>query len=202
MKLFFSTFISSLIQILLFGFIPFIWWRFRANDQTFFNWLGLKKVPKEKIKLVIVKSLIVLTIYVSVTLYILFIFKDLNTATDEFIGLGIIGLIPGIIYAFFHTAFSEEILFRGFLLKRIKNKLGFKKANIIQGFLFALLHVVFFINHASIYQLILLTLMTWSIAIFMGYINEKEADGSIIPSWLIHSASNLITVIIVLFNLV
>jgi hypothetical protein len=32
-----------------------------------------------------------------------------------------------------------------------------------------------------------------------GYLNEKKADGSIIPSWIAHGLANLITYITVAF---
>lgn len=35
-----------------------------------------------------------------------------------------------------------------------------------------------------------------SIAYSMGYINEQKADGSILPSWLIHGVSNLFSAIL------
>lgn len=35
----------------------------------------------------------------------------------------------------------------------------------------------------------------------MGWINEKQSDGSIVPSWLLHGLANLIASIIAMFNL-
>ncbi len=45
MKLFFSKVISSILQILLFSLIPFIWWLVTARkQQKFTEWIGLKKI--------------------------------------------------------------------------------------------------------------------------------------------------------------
>ena len=45
--------------------------------------------------------------------------KGIETATSEFTGLGIMAIPAIVVYAAFNTAFPEELLFRGFLLKRL-----------------------------------------------------------------------------------
>lgn len=36
----------------------------------------------------------------------------------------------------------------------------------------------------------------------MGYLNEKKAGGSILPSWIIHGLSNLFSSVISMLNLI
>lgn len=74
----------------------------------------------------------------------LYILKDVDMATSDFTCLGIQALPAIIVYAVFNTAFSEELLFRDFLLKRLNNHFGFVTANIIQAALFGLLHGIMF----------------------------------------------------------
>ncbi|WP_455618342.1 hypothetical protein [Eisenbergiella sp.] len=50
-----------------------------------------------------------------------------------------------------------------------------------------------FVSEAGYLKAILLTAFTAAIAWTMGYINEKKADGSIYPSWLIHGATNILS---------
>ena len=88
---------------------------------------------------------------------ILFLIENIDTATSDFAGMGLSALPSAILYAFVQTAFAEEILFRGFLLKRLVAKLGFKNGNAIQSILFGLLHGI-----------------------------ENKASGSIMPSVLYH----------------
>lgn len=112
-------------------------------------------------------------------------------ATTEFAGLGVRAILPVIVYAVFNTAFSEELLFRGFLLKRIENKFGFFAGNTVQAVLFGLLHGVMFFPLAGVAKAVWVITVTGSIAWFMGYINERKAGGSILPSWIIHALSNI-----------
>lgn len=174
----------------------------KRKQEKFFNWIGLKKIKKEQLKAIICRTLIVIIAFLLLSIYMIFITKDISTATSQFDGLGLKGLISAIIYSFVQTSFTEEIFFRGFILKRVKNKFGFTTANIIQSILFALLHCAMFFTLTSILNVILITLFTGLIALAMGYINEKESDGSIYPSWCIHGIANLFSSIVALFNII
>ena len=203
MNLFITILLSSIIQIVLIGVIPFIWWLLtKRKQEKFFCWIGLKKIKKEQLKTIICRTLIVTIAFLLLSIYMIFITKDISTATSQFDGLGVKGLIPAIIYSFIQTSFTEEIFFRGFLLKRIKNKFGFTTANIVQSLLFALLHCAMFLTLTSLFNVILITLFTGLIALAMGYINEKESEGSIYPSWCIHGIANWFSSIVALFNII
>ena len=56
-----------------------------------------------------------------------------------------------------------------------------------------------FVSAAGFLKAILLTVFTAAIAWTMGYINEKKADGSILPGWLIHGATNILSGILSAF---
>lgn len=203
MNLFINILLNSVIQIVLIGVIPFIWWLLtKRKQENFFWWIGLKKIKKEQLKSIICRTLIVIIAFLLLSIYMIFITKDISTATSQFDGLGVKGLISALIYSFVQTSFTEEIFFRGFLLKRIKNKFGFITANIVQSILFALLHCAMFFTLTSLFNVILITLLTGLIALAMGYINEKESEGSIYPSWCIHGIANLFSSIVALFNII
>ena len=191
MSLAINKIISSLLQIIIFSIIPFLFWYFSARKQeSFREWIGLKKIKGgKKTALVII---IVTTFYLLISLILLNSLKNIENATTEFQGLRFAALPAIFIYAVFNTSFPEEILFRGFILKRLASKLGFIKANFIQSLLFSLLHGVMFFPLVGNLKSILIILMTGFIALAMGYINEKLSGGSIIPSWIIHAISNLI----------
>ena len=110
--------------------------------------------------------------------------------------------MPALIYAIFNTALPEEILFRGFLLKRIASKFGYMIANIIQSTIFGLLHGFMFFYVLGIVKTIVIIFFTGIIAFAMGYINEKKANGSILPSWFIHALSNIFASIVAMFSLI
>ena len=174
----------------------------KKKARKLFLLVRLEKNKKRTIKTIIGRTIIVIIAFLLLSIYMIFITKDISTATSQFDGLGVKGLISALIYSFVQTSFTEEIFFRGFLLKRIKNKFGFITANIVQSILFALLHCAMFFTLTSLFNVILITLLTGLIALAMGYINEKESEGSIYPSWCIHGIANLFSSIVALFNII
>ena len=183
MELFVSKVVSSVVEILLFSAIPFIWWLITARKkQGFGKWIGLKKPAG---------GIVVIVAFLLLGAYSLWIVKGIETATSDFSGLGFAAIPAILVYAAFNTALPEEILFRGFLLKRMQNKLRFPVANGIQALLFGLLHAVMFFNLVGAVKAVIILAFTTVIAWLMGYINEKNADGSILPSWIIHMIANV-----------
>lgn len=190
MNLFVSKVMSSVLQIILFMIVPFIWWLVTARKkQKFMEWIGLKKI--EGGTKTLMATLLVAVAFLFAGVLTLYAIGNVKIATSEFAGLGGVAIPAIIIYAAFNTAFPEELLFRGFLLKRLENKLGFNIANAIQALLFGLLHGAMFFSPVGVIKAILIIAFTGVIAWFMGYINEKYSNGSIIPSWIIHTISNL-----------
>ena len=190
MNLFVSKVMSSVLQIILFMIVPFIWWLVTARKkQKFMEWIGLKKI--EGGTKTLMATLLVAVAFLFAGVLTLYAIGNVKTATSEFAGLGGVAIPAIIIYAAFNTAFPEELLIRGFLLKRLENKLGFNIANAIQALLFGLLHGAMFFSLVGVIKAILIIAFTGVIAWFMGYINEKYSNGSIIPSWIIHTISNL-----------
>ena len=199
MNLFLNILVSSAIQIIVMGLIPFIWWLVTAREkETFFAWIGLKNF--KEMKKVGIQAIIASMMFLLLSLYLLVITKDMETATSQFSGLGVSGIVGAVVYSFIQTSFTEELFFRGFLLKRLGHKFGFFAGNIIQSILFALLHCAMFISLANVFHVVLITLFTGVIAFVMGWINEKEAEGSILTSCCIHGVSNLVSSIVSFFS--
>ncbi|MDE6005524.1 MAG: CPBP family intramembrane metalloprotease [Oscillospiraceae bacterium] len=192
MNLLTQKILSSIVQILLFALIPFIWWCITARRKiNFFQWIGIKRIasPKEnKTALWIVGTTIV---FLAVSVFILYTVRNIETATSEFLGLGMKALPAVLVYAVLNTSFPEELLFRGFLLKRLSHKFGFLIGNAVQSLLFGLLHGAMFFMLTDIPRAILIIGFTGGIAWCMGYVNEQKADGSILPSWCIHAIANI-----------
>ncbi|MCR4946449.1 MAG: CPBP family intramembrane metalloprotease [Lachnospiraceae bacterium] len=192
MSLFISKLISSTIQIILFSLIPFIWWLVKARKkENFFHWIGLKGIEDLKKNKTYLWIAGIAAAFVGLAVFMLYSLKGVETATSDFAGLGAAALPAIFVYAVFNTALSEEILFRGFLLKRISNKFGLTAGNIIQGVLFGLLHGVMFFSTVGAVKAVIIICFTGVIGISMGYVNEKKAGGSIIPGWCIHAIANI-----------
>lgn len=192
MNLLIQTLINSIIQIALFSLIPFIWWLIMARKKmNFFEWIGLKKIRDARENKTLIWTIGAIVLFLALAVFMLISVRGVETATSEFAGLGL-GAVPAVlVYAILKTALPEEIVFRGFILKRISKKFGFAAGNLIQALLFGLMHGVMFFGTAGFVKAILITLFTGSIGWLMGFINEKKAGGSIIPSWSIHAAANI-----------
>ncbi len=200
MELFINKLLSGIIQVAVFSAIPFIFWIFfYRNKETFFKWIGVKSIEISKIKEVVKYSMLVLLFYFPLSYFILKILEDVEVASSEFTGLGIVALPSVLVYAFITTGLSEEILFRGFLLKRFSNKFDLKLGNIIQASLFALIHGIMFFTLTNVTNTIIIIIFTAVIGWIMGYINEEKADGSIVPSWILHGISNVFACLLTLF---
>lgn len=198
-----SKIISSIIEIILISFLPFIWWLISAKKkENFFNWIGLKKIDNKNKKSTLINTIVISLVFMTVSILTLYLIKDIETATSEFKGLGISALLPALIYAIFNTSLPEEIFFRGFLLKRLSNKFGFRIANVIQSIIFGLLHGIMFFGLVGVVKAIIIILFTGIVAYAMGYVNEKKSNGSILPSWFIHALSNIFASIIAMFSII
>ena len=205
MNLFFSELLSAVVQLVIFSIIPLFWWLFTARKNiNFFEWIGLKRINindgNEKRKFTLLMFLCFI-LYCIIGVFILYMIKDVNTATSTFTGLKFYGIPAALVYAILKTSLSEEIIFRGFLLKIISRKFGFKIGNAIQGFLFGLMHVLLFIN-IGIIRIILIGIFTGSLGWFIGYINEKKGNGSILPGWIIHAVANIFSSFVSLFSII
>ncbi|SMC63329.1 CAAX protease self-immunity [Oscillospiraceae bacterium] len=187
-----SIIISSVIQVALFTLIPFIWWLITARKKmSFFSWIGLKKIEDAKDKKTALWTAVTAVLFLAVSVLILTSLKGVEMATSEFAGLGAKAIPSILIYAAFQTALAEEIVFRGFLLKRISNKFGFAAGNTIQAVIFGLMHGIMFFSAVDPLKATLITAFTGAIGWAMGFINEKKAGGSLIPSWTIHTCANI-----------
>ncbi len=195
--------ISSIVEIVLMSLVPFIWWLVTSRKkEKFLKWIGIKGIENENKKVTWISTLVISLLFIPVSIYTLYIIKDIETATSEFKGLGISALLPALIYAVFNTSLPEEIFFRGFLLKRLSNKVGYRIANIVQSMIFGLLHGIMFFSLVGIFKAIIIIVCTGAVAFAMGYVNEKKANGSILPSWFIHALSNIFASVIAMFSVI
>ena len=192
MQLFIQKIISSIVQIIIFTVIPLIWWFVTARkEQNFLQWIGFRRIEKENRKQTAVWTAAVTGAFFLVGFLTLLFLRGTETAASDFAGMGLSALPAILVYAVIQTALSEEIVFRGFLLKRIAKKFGDNAGITIQAVLFGLMHGIMFFSSVGAAKALLITALTGGIGWFMGYINEKKANGSIIPGWCIHACANI-----------
>ena len=143
--MFVNELVGALVQLVLFAAVPFIVWLIFARKKcNFFEWIGLKS-PKHEGNLLVTILVTVLSVafYIALTSYITKKYSEgLTTAGSDFAGKGFAAFPAVLAYGFIRTGLSEELLFRGFFLKRIGSKFGFAVGNTVQALLFGLLHGV------------------------------------------------------------
>jgi membrane protease YdiL (CAAX protease family) len=195
-----DQFISSIIQLVAFSLIPFIWWCVTARaKESFLRWLGFVKPQTDHPKALVwlVSAGFIATVLLGGLQW--WLTRDVTTAYARFEGLGMAG-IPGVmLMAGIQTSLSEEILFRGFLLKRLMSKLGFPAAAVIQAILFGFIHLAFAWGQVGIPEGIAVVVYPMIPALIIAYINEKKAGGSILPGWIIHGTANAFYGLVQLF---
>ena len=195
MVLFINELLNSAATIGAMLLLPVIWWFATARGEWgFFSWIGLKGIQTEN-KASLLLWLGAATVMFGLTgLLLHWVVKGNGTvlATSRFFGLGWVALPAIVVCAAFSTSLWEECLFRGFLLKRLAHHWNFSIGNMLQAAVFGLMHGVMFFASAGTLRAVAVTILTGTIGWGLGYLNEKQADGSIFPSWAIHALSNLV----------
>jgi len=200
--------ISAVLQILVFTLIPFVVYLVKQKSaKGFLTYIGLKKSNKKANLLALLVCL-----FIALPLLVLSlsdpglkeIMTNPNSVTGKFrqMGFSTEALAYVIIAAIFKTSFSEEILFRGFIAKRLINITNYKTGNILQAIIFGAIHTALFMTISSnIFYLAIIFIFPTIGAYFQVYLNEKVANGSIIPGWIAHGLGNLISYSVVGFLL-
>ncbi|MFR0581426.1 lysostaphin resistance A-like protein [Limosilactobacillus mucosae] len=186
--------LSAGFELLTFSLVPACWWLITARKQiSFAQWIGLKAIPKKNRTKVWGWASVTSLGLLLLSIVLLKNVGTAHTAVSDFANQGWRVLPAVLVYAVLGTSLPEELLFRGFLLKRLATRFGFAIGNLIQALLFGLLHSVILINQLGLLSALGIGWFTLLIAWLMGFINEKSATGSIYPSWLIHALANFLT---------
>ena len=197
---------STILQILLFTLIPFLVYLIsKRSVKEFFIYIGFKPTTHKAYSLGFLLSLLLALPILALTLVnpeYKAIMIDPGSISGAIRNTGFSGeaIATILIVAIFKTSLAEEILFRGFIAKRLINITNFQIGNIIQAVLFGILHVFIFVSISkSILLLTLIFLFPAAFAYFIVYLNEKVGDGSIIPGWIAHGSANFISYNVVAF---
>ena len=170
--------ISAFIQILFIILLPSIWWFLIVRGKVSFGeWIGLKAVKRVEDSYLIAWIIGGFLLFTIFSMFIFPLTRSIETATSTFSGMGLKALPSILIYSILQTSLPEELLFRGFLLKRLVNHMPFFFANTIQAIAFGLLHGILFASLVSIKTTLFITLFTGVIAAYLGFVNEKKLEG-------------------------
>lgn len=181
---------GALFQIIVFTLIPFVWWLIRyQKKESFFRWIGFH-APKE---INIREALIAIGLYcvVWIALHLSVVNQFTQPSAGNFAGMGFSAIVPALIVCFLQNGLTEELLFRGFVLKRFAVKLNPNKAILLQALLFALLHSIFAMSSDWAANILIFT-VPFIGGLMLGWISAKKFKGWIVPGILLHGAGNLI----------
>lgn len=201
---------TAIINLVVFSFLPAIWWFFRHRKETgFLKWLGFYKPHlNSKRWMLLLFSVLYYFFYnfdftqliPSETLE--YIESSSAVTANAFAGIGFAAVIPALIENFAANGLAEEILYRGFLCKRLCHKLGTFTGILLQAVLFGLMHNAIYALaglEVGLWYHTLMFVFTGTGALLLGLLNEKIFNGSIIPSILLHGAGNFITSMLIAF---
>lgn len=191
---------SIILQVTVFCFIPFVYWLLHAKKQSSFSkYVGIYAPQKN----VSVKKITIFAGFYFVIYWIVHftaISEITQPSAGNFKGLGWVAVIPAFLVSFIQQAMAEEILFRGFIMKRLISRVGLTVGNIIQAAIFGSIHVLFSISDSKqLLAYVIIFISTAAGGWLLGYLSEKLFNGSIIPGILVHGTGNFIMVLSVAF---
>lgn len=205
-----SSITTTIVNLIVFSLVPFIWWFFRhRKEESFFRWIGFFK-PQLKSKWWVLLVFAILydffynfdfTQFVS-SETLEYIESSAAVSANVFAGMGAAAILPAFIENFIANGVAEEILYRGFLCKRLISKAGLVKGIILQAVLFGLMHNLLYILaglDVGLWYHTLTFIFTGTGALLLGWLNEKIFNGSILPSILLHGTGNFIASMLVAF---
>lgn len=192
--------ISAILQVLIFTAIPFfVYLVAHRRAKGFFDYIGLRR-PESRTMLYAVLCAAAFVLPALLLFYFSPGVREAVAAPNTVVGkLRANGLSGATVFllclkTLVQTAFSEEILFRGFIAKRLINRLGFTIGNLVQAILFGAMHLLIFAGQEFSLPLAVGVVFYPALGGWVaGYLNERLGNGSILPGWLMHGLTNLIT---------
>jgi membrane protease YdiL (CAAX protease family) len=199
--------ISSLLQVLVFTLIPFIFFLFRKDKTvTFMQYIGLYKAPAKGIMMGIAVSILfllagLLMVFTDDGFKEVVLSKGSVTGKIRAMGLSVYSVLTLLLMAWVKTSLSEEILFRGFIGKQLIRMMGFWLGNILQAMFFGFIHLLLMwrLLGTGFTTLMLVFFFSSFAGWAIGYVKVKRANGSIVPGWIAHGLGNTISYFIIAF---
>src|SRR5262249_14774293 len=111
-----------------------------------------------------------------------------GSAQHQFVGLGLTtsAVTRAILYGAVQTAFAEEVLFRGLIAGSLARRLPMVSANLLQGFIFLLPHLLILLVAPEAWPVLP---VVFAGALFFGWVRIRS--GSIVGPWLMHATGNV-----------
>jgi len=204
-----SELVSSVIQLLVFAFIPFVVYvAGRKTVKGFLRDLGFHPAERRSWQLMWIALAAVCVIH-PVHYLIPGIPEVMNSEASlngkvRAAGFSVEMVLVVIVVSWIKTALAEEILFRGFLAKRLIRRWGFVAGNTVQAAVFGVIHGALLMLLSEIPiplpALAAVVLFPAAAGYVLGWIKEKQGNGSILPGFVAHGLGNNVTLLMVMFG--
>jgi len=190
-----SEAISAFVQLLLFTSIPAL--VYLIYQKGFLDYVGLRRPKASSVLLAFGLA----AVFVGVSLLGERFVPGVSERSDpEHLtkifgpdGFSISELLMLALFTLVKTSLAEEILFRGFIGKRLIARLGFQWGNLLQSLIFGLAHLGYL--YGLTYQIsaqLFIALYAFVAAWVIGWLNERFGNGSIVPGWVMHGTINFV----------
>mgnify|MGYP003417834362 FL=1 len=125
-----SSITTTIVNLIVFSLLPIIWWFFRHRKETgFFRWIGFFKPQlKSKWWVLLIFAILYYFFYNFDFTQLIspetleYIENSASVSANVFAGIGVAAILPAFIEDFIANGVAEEILYRGFLCKRLCTK--------------------------------------------------------------------------------
>jgi uncharacterized protein len=190
------------VQLALFLSVPFLWYlATKRSARGFGGWLGLRRPSSEGI-LGALGWLALLGTLSTLAQFQIAPLRELLRAPHTLTGrLHQMGATPSmasvlLVAAVLKTALTEELLFRGFIAKRLIARLGLRRGNLLQASIFAGVHLLALAYLPADRRTPALVgfvfLAPFALALVAAWLNERRSGGSIVPGWVLHAGGNVV----------
>lgn len=186
--------VNALVQAGLAFALAVVWWLIATRRrQRILPWLGLMRPRLSQPRRFWLVAAAAFLAFGSVGLASLNLVRAVpGLAVSPFEGMGWQAVPQLAAYAVVQTSFSEEVVFRGLLGKSLIRAWGFGIGNVAQALAFGVLHGLMFASVLGWGWAVGLTLFAGATGWLLGYLNERLAGGSILPSWALHALANVV----------
>jgi membrane protease YdiL (CAAX protease family) len=195
-----NALLSALLQVAVFTLVPLVTYLVtRKKLAGFLEYIGLVRPTG--------RSMVIATLFAAATMVVFAVVLSLfpglrdslggtGTAAGRVrdLGLNANGIGHLLVGAVIQTSLSEEILFRGFVAKRLIERMGFRWGNVLQAAIFAAPHLLLLLvpeAHVSAAAAIGLFVYPFAMGLVLAWLNEKVGNGSIVPGWWAHALGNV-----------
>ena len=210
LELVLSSVTTAAVNLIVFSFLPVLWWFFRhRREGGFLKWIGFFRPQLKSSWRILLLFAVLYAFFYNFDFTQLvdpqtlaYIESSASVSANAFAGLGAAAVLPALIENVIANGVAEEILYRGFLCKRLCGKTGIVGGIILQAVLFGLMHNILYIAaglDVGLWYHTLTFLFTGTGALLLGWLNEKIFNGSIIPGILLHGGGNFLASMLIAF---